>query len=182
MGVIAVILVPLVLVVSLAGSPNRSGEGDGGGGGGGAEAGSGAPEAAPEDGGRLIAPAPSSGGFAPGKGERKIERTIALELEAPVDELERVADQVTSVTSRHGGFVLSSSLSTGDEGAGGDFGGDDTATAGGLFSLSALLTAGALPPNFGMSMPAGHDGYFAFETTQHHLKFRVYAFLDVFYV
>ena len=33
----------------------------------------------------------------------------------------RVADQITSVTNRHGGFVLSSSLSTGDEGAGGDF-------------------------------------------------------------
>jgi hypothetical protein len=127
MGVIAVILVPLVLVVSLAGSPNGGNEGDGGGGGavagggGGADAGSVAPEAVPDSGGRAIAPAPSSGGFAPGQSERKIERTIGLELEAPVDELERVADQVTSVTNRHGGFVLSSSLSTGDEGAGGDF-------------------------------------------------------------
>jgi hypothetical protein len=123
MGVIAVILVPLVLVVSLAGSPN---EGDGGGGtvaggGGRADAGAAAPEAAQDGGGRAIAPAPSSGGFAPGQSERKIERTIGLELEAPVDELERVAEQVTSVTNRHGGFVLSSSLATGDEDAGGDF-------------------------------------------------------------
>jgi hypothetical protein len=127
MGVIAVILVPLVLVVSLAGSPNGGNEGDGGGGGavagggGGADAGSVAPEAVPDSGGRAIAPAPSSGGFAPGQRERKIERTIGLELEAPVDELERVAEQITSVTNRHGGFVLSSSLSTGDESAGGDF-------------------------------------------------------------
>ena len=33
----------------------------------------------------------------------------------------RVAEQVTAVTNRHGGFVLSSSVNTGDEGAGGDF-------------------------------------------------------------
>lgn len=65
---------------------------------------------------------------------------------------------------------------------GGDWGGNDTATAGGLFSLDSLLTAGALPPNFGMAMPEGHDGYFAFETTQFHVKFRVYAYLDVFFV
>jgi hypothetical protein len=62
---------------------------------------------------------------------------------------------------------------------GGDLGDDDTATAGGLFSMSDLLTAGALPPNFGMDMPTGHIGYFAFETTQYHVKFRVYAFADV---
>jgi hypothetical protein len=64
---------------------------------------------------------------------------------------------------------------------GGDIGGNDFATAGGLFSLNALLTAGALPANFGMDMPAGHQGYFAFETTQYHVKFRVYAFADVIY-
>jgi hypothetical protein len=64
---------------------------------------------------------------------------------------------------------------------GGDFAGDDFATAGGVFSLAALRTPGGLPPNFGTSMPAGHDGYFVFETTEHHVKFRVYAFLDVFY-
>jgi Domain of unknown function (DUF4349) len=111
MGVIAVILVPLVLVVSLAGSPET---GDSGGG------------AAPSsDGGGSVAPDAAQeaapGGFAPGQSNRKIERSIGLELEAPVDELQRVADQITSVTNRHGGFVLSSSLSTGDESAGGDF-------------------------------------------------------------
>jgi Domain of unknown function (DUF4349) len=39
----------------------------------------------------------------------------------PVDEMARVAEQVTSVTNRHGGFVLSSSVSTGGDSAGGDF-------------------------------------------------------------
>jgi hypothetical protein len=133
LGVIAGVLLPIVLVVSLAGSPNSADDGDGGGGsvssvesdGGGGGAGAavpGAAEQAPDAGGaRAIAPAPPSGGFAPGQSERKIERSIGLELEAPVDELARVADRITSVTNRHGGFVLSSSLSTGDDGAGGDF-------------------------------------------------------------
>ena len=64
---------------------------------------------------------PSDGGFAPGQRNRKIERSIGLELEMPVDEMARVAEQVTTVTNRHGGFVLSSSVSTGEESAGGDF-------------------------------------------------------------
>jgi hypothetical protein len=119
LGVVAGILLPIVLVVTLAGSPNSADDGDGGGG---AAVPGAAEHAAPDAGaGRAIAPAPPSGGFAPGQSERRIERSIGLELEAPVDELARVADQVTSVTNRHGGFVLSSSLSTGDEGAGGDF-------------------------------------------------------------
>jgi Domain of unknown function (DUF4349) len=121
MGVIAAIVVPIVIVVSLAGSPNDGVEGGGDSGGG-----SVAPEsqALSEDGGgssRATPAQPSGGGFAPGQSNRKIERSVGLELEAPVDELARVAEQVTSVTNRHGGFVLSSSLSTGDEGAGGDF-------------------------------------------------------------
>jgi hypothetical protein len=64
---------------------------------------------------------PSGGGFAPGRSDRKIERSVALELEMPVDEMAHVADQVTAVTNRYGGFVLNSSLSTGNDGAGGDF-------------------------------------------------------------
>jgi hypothetical protein len=64
---------------------------------------------------------PSGGGFAPGRSDRKIERSVALELETPVDEMAHVADQVTAVTNRYGGFVLNSSLSTGNDGAGGDF-------------------------------------------------------------
>src|SRR5919107_3968455 len=68
-----------------------------------------------------VALPPSGRGFAPGRSQRKIERSIGLELEMPVDEMSRVAEQVTAVTNRHGGFVLSSSLSTGEDSAGGDF-------------------------------------------------------------
>lgn len=64
---------------------------------------------------------PQGGGFAPGQRNRKIERSIGLELEMPVDQMARVAEQVTTVTNRHGGFVLSSSVSTGRDSAGGDF-------------------------------------------------------------
>ena len=64
---------------------------------------------------------PPGDGFAPGQRNRKIERSIGLELEMPVDEMARVAEQVTTVTNRHGGFVLSSSVSTGEDSAGGDF-------------------------------------------------------------
>ena len=82
-----------------------------------------ASESAPSAGGApaTISPGPPPDRFAPGQSNRKIERSIGLELEAPVDELQRVADQITSVTNRHGGFVLNSSLSTGDESSGGDF-------------------------------------------------------------
>lgn len=41
---------------------------------------------------------------------------------------------------------------------------------------------GALPPNYGTGLPAGHDGYLIFETTGYHLKFRVYGYFDVDYV
>jgi hypothetical protein len=64
---------------------------------------------------------PPDGGFAPGQRNRKIERSVGLELEMPVDQMARVAEQVTTVTNRHGGFVLSSSVSTGGDSAGGDF-------------------------------------------------------------
>ena len=64
---------------------------------------------------------PSGGGFAPGRSDRKIERSVGLELETPVNQMARVADQVTAVTNRYGGFVLNSSVSTGEDGAGGDF-------------------------------------------------------------
>ena len=68
-----------------------------------------------------VALPPSGRNFAPGRSDRRIERSIALELEMPVDEMSRVAEQVTAVTNRHGGFVLSSSLSTGGDSAGGDY-------------------------------------------------------------
>jgi hypothetical protein len=63
------------------------------------------------------------GGFAPGKRDRRIERSASLALAAPGDRLDRVAADISAVTERHGGFVLRSSLTTGDEGltSGGDF-------------------------------------------------------------
>ena len=47
---------------------------------------------------------PPDGGFAPGQRNRKIERSVGLELEMPVDQMARVAEQVTAVTNRHGGL------------------------------------------------------------------------------
>jgi hypothetical protein len=64
---------------------------------------------------------------------------------------------------------------------GGDHGGNDYAVAGGPVLLSALVGSGSLPPSFGTSMPAGHNGYFVLETTSHHVKFLVYGYVDVFY-
>lgn len=99
---------------------------DGGGAGGGAEASN---EALGRAGGVADAAGgsapgvvlPPDDGFAPGQRNRKIERSIGLELEMPLDQMARVAEQVTTVTNRHGGFVLSSSVSTGEDSAGGDF-------------------------------------------------------------
>ncbi|HZB06785.1 MAG TPA: DUF4349 domain-containing protein [Thermoleophilaceae bacterium] len=123
----------IALPLALTWSPSRSGDDDDGGGGGaamsdgGSGGGSVAREAAPVPdqaaGGAepaMVLP-PADRGFAPGRSNRKIERTIGLELEMPVDDMPRVAEQVTAVTNRHGGFVLSSSVSTGEDGAGGDF-------------------------------------------------------------
>src|SRR5688572_1585615 len=139
----SLILLPLVLIAIFAGG--RSTDDEGGGGGGAAEVasgggGGGSATAGPEPidpsvsaksgrsadqalGGSspsVVLP-PSGRGFAPGRSDRKIERSVALELESPVDQMARVAEQVTAVTNRHGGFVLSSSVSTGDDSAGGDF-------------------------------------------------------------
>jgi Domain of unknown function (DUF4349) len=121
---------------AVAESDRGRGETESGGGGGG-EAGPGAGVAAPGEvlprasagsgsaddalAGDVTVLPPSVRGFAPGRSERKIERSVALELEMPVDQMARVAEQVTAVTNRHGGFVLSSSVSTGEDAAGGDF-------------------------------------------------------------
>ncbi len=69
----------------------------------------------------LTAPFAGAGGFAPGQPNRRIERTFSMELSVPVKEMTRVADKVTAVAYRHGGFVLSSSVDSGDTGGGGDF-------------------------------------------------------------
>jgi hypothetical protein len=101
---------------SSAGSSGGGGVTDGGSSGGGAEAGAGD--------NAIVAPAqplPSGRGFAPGQRDRKIERSFSLELDVPLDDMARVADQVTAVTNRHGGFVLNSSVNSGKDGGGGDF-------------------------------------------------------------
>jgi hypothetical protein len=69
-----------------------------------------------------IAPPPrGAGGFAPGRSDRKVERTISMTQEAPNQEIPALAQDVTRVTSRHGGFVLSSTLDSDQEGANGFF-------------------------------------------------------------
>jgi hypothetical protein len=91
------------------------------------EAGAAAPDAGTARGGGDDAavvpsqPLPRDGGFAPGQGNRKIERSIAMTLEAPEDQVAEVADGVTRTTGRYGGFVLRSDLNTGEDGASGTF-------------------------------------------------------------
>jgi hypothetical protein len=133
------VALPIVLIAILAGGGSGDTEqASSGGGGGGDDAGAAAPaiveaqrpperqqferatDQAATSSGRAV-PIPPDGGFAPGQRNRKIERSIGLELEMPVDQMTRVAEQVTTVTNRHGGFVLSSSVSTGGDSAGGDF-------------------------------------------------------------
>jgi hypothetical protein len=63
----------------------------------------------------------SLSGFAPGQLNRRIERTYSMDLGVPVDDMNRVADQVNAVAYRNGGFVLSSSVDTGTEGGSGEF-------------------------------------------------------------
>jgi hypothetical protein len=136
------VVLPLVLIAVLAGGSGQSDEDSAGGGGGAvvADGGGGSAEPAVDAPKRDLAEAapaqraaeqagggsdslvlPPDNGFAPGQRNRKIERSVGLELEMPVDQMARVADQVTTVTNRHGGFVLSSSVSTGGDSAGGDF-------------------------------------------------------------
>jgi Domain of unknown function (DUF4349) len=98
----------------------------GGGGGGGAaapEADRSAKDALGSTSGALAAEPRSrpGGGFAPGRRDRKIERSISMTLEAPDEKIPELASDVTEVTNRHGGFVLSSNLNTDDEGATGFF-------------------------------------------------------------
>jgi Domain of unknown function (DUF4349) len=68
-----------------------------------------------------IAPPSPGGGFAPGRSNRKVERSISMTLEAPDEEIPALAQDVTQVTNRHGGFVLTSTLNSDEEGAEGFF-------------------------------------------------------------
>lgn len=62
------------------------------------------------------------GGFAPGQRERRIERSAALTIEAPEGKLDRVAEEIATVTNRYEGFVLRSNVTSGDNGLpGGEF-------------------------------------------------------------
>jgi uncharacterized protein DUF4349 len=68
----------------------------------------------------LVQPLPDRG-FAPGQANRRIERSYSLELAVPGDEMTHVADGVSAVAYRHGGFVLSSSVDTNESGGDGEF-------------------------------------------------------------
>ena len=60
-------------------------------------------------------------------------------------------------------------------------GSDSFSVAGRAFGLGELLPAGAVPPSHRPHMPEGHQRYLFFDTTQHNVKFRVYATVDFFY-
>ena len=102
------IVLPLVVAITLAGAPGGGSSDDDAGLAGG-------------EGGGVAEQSPNGSGFAPGQPNRRIERSVSLELDVPADEMARVAEEVTAVTNRHGGFVLSSSVDTGEDGGGGDF-------------------------------------------------------------
>lgn len=125
---LAMVAVPVLVITALAGlsgSPSDDSGGSSSGGSVAESAGGGGASGAADSAAQPALAAPGGSvtdrGFAPGRADRRIERTFALELEAPVDQMQRVADQVTAVTNRHGGFVLSSSVSTGEDSSGGDF-------------------------------------------------------------
>lgn len=71
-------------------------------------------DAAP--GGAVAEPVPPTDDFSPKSRARRIERAASLTLSAPEDEIDRVADGIATVTDRYDGFVLRSSLSTGEDG------------------------------------------------------------------
>jgi uncharacterized protein DUF4349 len=124
LGAVASLILVLAVAVGLAGRGDNDESGDGGGGA--AEV----RQAAPDDSGAsreaaplTIEPAPPPGGgrggtdFAPGR-ERRIERSAALTLSAPAGDLDEVADGIIAVTDRHGGYVLRSSVTSGEDGGG----------------------------------------------------------------
>ncbi len=135
------IVAALAVTAALVSSDNGGSEGDVPASGGSLQSSEASPEAAQDSAGEaaagaapgggvdqqsksfLSAPAPprERSGFAPGRAQR-IERSASLTLAAPGDELDTVADQITSVTDRNDGFVLRSNVTTGDDGpTGGTF-------------------------------------------------------------
>jgi Domain of unknown function (DUF4349) len=126
-GVLAPLLL-IVVVVFAAGGPLQGGGSDDDGGGGGSVVSEPPPGASAGEaggGGRVegaLAPPPLPGtAFAPRQRERRIERSIAMTLTAPDDEIPALAEDVNRVAARYGGFVLRSELDTGDGGATGSY-------------------------------------------------------------
>jgi hypothetical protein len=64
---------------------------------------------------------PGGGGIAPAERNRRIERAAQLTLSAPGEELDRVADRIVAAVDRRRGFVLSSSVTSGEDGATGGY-------------------------------------------------------------
>lgn len=63
---------------------------------------------------------PEPGGFVGGR-NRRVERSAALVLAAPKDELAQVGDQVIAVTDRYRGIVMRSSVTSAGDGSTGQF-------------------------------------------------------------
>ena len=114
-GTLATVALVALAIAGLDGPADQ----DGGGGGRAADAAAGRGGGAAET--SALAPASPDAGFAPLRRQRKIERSVSMTLSAPDDEVAEVADGVTDVADRHGGFVLRSDLSTGENGASGSF-------------------------------------------------------------
>ena len=66
------------------------------------------------------APPPADRSFAPGR-ERRIERSARMSLQAPENRLEKVGQGVVDTAERYRGYVLSSSLGTGEDEGGGTY-------------------------------------------------------------
>lgn len=81
-----------------------------GAGGGGAE-----PAVAPDS--ALPGPGLPKSGFSPGAESRRIERSASLTLAVPDDRVEEAANDIVAAADRYDGFVLSSSVSSGEDAA-----------------------------------------------------------------
>jgi hypothetical protein len=125
-GAVASLLVVIVIVLA-AGGPPQGGDDDGAGAGAGSVAESArAPEGGAGDSGggaerALTPPPPDQPGFAPRQRQRRIERSIAMTLTAPDGDIPALAEGVSRVAARYGGFVLSSEVDTSDDGATGSY-------------------------------------------------------------
>ena len=64
---------------------------------------------------------PQPGGDFVGGSNRKVEQSAALVLAPSMDKLDDVGDQVIAVTDRYRGIVMSSSITSADQGGGGSF-------------------------------------------------------------